>query len=162
MFHCYFIYLLARVHDSGYFLTCKQLTRYSKDREEVVGCVCVCVKISFIFYSKVFVFSFVFIKSKFFSRKHSKFCNDSILSFSKLPPKNSPGQPVPLTLTVLEPQAPLTTTHTHTLSSFHPQFQNSWAVVDLVSLTRALNFMTQFNCLVYLSVFFPRWQVFWW
>ena len=132
MFHCYFIYLLARVHASGYFLTCKQLTRYSKDREEVVG-VCVCVKISFIFYSKVFVFSFVFIKSKFFLEN---ILNSAVTQYFHLVnchPKNSPGQPVPLTITVLEPQAPLTTTHararththTHTLSSFHPQFQNS-------------------------------------
>ena len=97
--------------------------------------VCVCVKISFIFYSKVFVFSFVFIKSKFFLENIVNSVMTQYFHLVNCHPKNSRGQAVPLTITVLEPQAPLTTTHarvhthththTHTLSSFHSQFQNS-------------------------------------
>lgn len=119
------------------------------------------VKISFIFYSKVFVFLFVFIKSKFFLENIVNSVMTQYFHLVNCHPKNSRGQAVPLTITVLEPQAPLTTAHAHAHTHTHCLlFILSSTAVDLVSLFRPLNFMTKFHCLFYLSVFFPRWQVF--
>ena len=78
-----------------------------------------CVKIYFIFYSKAFVFSFVFIKSKSFLENILNSAMTQYFHLVNCHPKNSPGQPVPLTITVLETQAPLTTTHTHTHTHTH-------------------------------------------